>query len=237
MNRIENQCVMCDKMATGEILDLYMIDMLDVCDDCYKEVFQEVANEGKEYFHEWAVEMFDYDRANSLTAMIYGSTVETEPEETIMMFTYGILKYRHNLEREGALSIVENCTVKGHKMHLYNCSFPITRKTNDNDVIYGTLFEIPKSVVLYNYDFIEGYDSTRPAIENMYNREEVEVITPSGEVVKAQMYFANPYQFEGYLNNYTLIPTGNFDDKHLSQSYYRYTVSYRDKKNSKKGGK
>jgi gamma-glutamylcyclotransferase (GGCT)/AIG2-like uncharacterized protein YtfP len=227
-NKIENQCTMCDNMANGEILDLFMIDMMEVCDDCYKEVFQEVANEGKSYFFEWATEMFgDTGKVEYLTNMIYGEgsadEMKADRSETMMMFTYGILKWRHNLEREGAITIVENSTIKGHKIHLYGNSFPITRKTgNDNDIVYGTLFEIPKYVVLSNYDIVESYSPHRKPEDNMYNREEIEVTTPNGEVVMAQMYYANQEQFARHLTPFTEIPTGNFDDKHLAQSFHYY---------------
>jgi hypothetical protein len=236
--KIENECIACDSMATTEILDLFMVDMLEVCDECYKDVFQEVANEGKEYFYEWALEMYaDESKADYLTEMIYGSSIDREQREdrndTMMMFTYGILKYSKNLKREGAITIVENATIKGHKIHLYGASFPITSKSgNDNDIVYGTLFEIPKYVVLSNYDYVEGYRPSRPAHENMYNREEVEVIKPNGEKITAQMYYANQQQFSDSINNYTLIPSGNFDDKHLAQSYHYYS-NIRTKKGQK----
>jgi gamma-glutamylcyclotransferase (GGCT)/AIG2-like uncharacterized protein YtfP len=141
-------------------------------------------------------------------------------EKMVTMFTYGILKYPHNIQREGGINIIENSTLRGHKMHLYNSSFPITRMTNNNDdVIYGTLFEVPESQVLYSYDYTEGYDSKRHPSQNMYNRIEVEVETPTGEKKKAQFYYANQRMFADDINPRTLIPTGNFDDRRLAKSY------------------
>lgn len=240
MNKVYGQCMACENMANSQILDFYMVDMIDVCDDCYKDVFGEVANEGKEYFHMWATEMYeDEEKVDYLTELIYGSSVDREIAEdngeTMLMFTYGILKYRHNLEREGAKNIVENSTISGHKIYLYNNSFPITKKTGNNeDIVYGTLFEIPKYVVLTSYDYTEGFIPSRPAHENMYNREVVKVTKPNGEVVEAEMYYANQVQFSSHFNDFTHLPTGNFDDKHLAKSYNYHTTK---KKYGKRGKK
>lgn len=239
MSKVYGQCDLCDNVATGEILDSYMIEKLNVCDDCFKEVFLDVSDEGKDYFYAWASEMYGRERANYLTESIYGSSVDEEDEfiddgETMTMFTYGILKYRDNLEREGATNIVENSIIKGHKIHLYSNSFPITQKTdNENDIVYGTLFEIPKYYVLSNYDYIEGYNPNRPAHNNMYNREVVQVTKPNGEVVEAEMYYANQIQFEHHLNDFTHIPTGNFDDKHLAKSFGYYARQDKKKRGRK----
>lgn len=147
-------------------------------------------------------------------------TKKKKSTEKMMMFTYGILKYRYNLMEEGATVIIENSTVSGQEVFLYNNSFPITRKTeNKNDVVYGTLFEMPKEVVLKQYDHIEGYNPNAPSTHNMYNREKVTVTTPSGEKIEAEMYYANPMHFQGWYNSRTKIPTGNYDDRHLVPSF------------------
>lgn len=232
-NKIENQCATCDEMATTEILDEVAIDYLGVCDDCYKEIFINVANGGSIDFYDWALAMYGKEKAVALTEDIFGANaqyLDDEDEEVIesfnsgekmLMFTYGILKYPSNLKREGASYIVENCTIKGHSIHLYANSFPVTSKTgNDKDIVYGTLFETPKYMVLSQYDMIEGYNPKGNADRNMYNREEIEVTLPSGEVKVAQMYYANQRQFATNISGYTRIPTGNFDDKQLAQSYH-----------------
>jgi hypothetical protein len=224
INKIENQCAHCENMATGEILDFYMIDMLNVCDDCLQDSFQEVANEGKEYFYEWACQMYGIEKASYLTSIIYG---EGEGEkmtegmsEYVTIITYGILKYPHNITREGGINIVENVTVRGHKMYLYNNSFPITKMTNNpNDKIYGTLFEVPMSQIVGNYDIIEGYNPKQPTEINMYNRIEVNVELPDGTTKKAQMYMANQNMFAESLIESNVIPTGNFDDRYLIRSF------------------
>jgi gamma-glutamylcyclotransferase (GGCT)/AIG2-like uncharacterized protein YtfP len=218
-NKIENQCISCDNMATGEILDFYMIDTLNVCDDCFKDTFTEVANEGKEYFYEWASEYYGEEKANYLCELVFGSGVEEDEKELVTMFTYGILKYPYNIKRERGVDIIENATVSGQVMHLYNNSFPITRMTgNENDVVYGTLFKVPRSTVA-QYDYIEGYDSRRDERDNMYNRIIVDVKTPTGEIIQANMYYANQRMFARDLVKHTHIPTGNFDDRALAKSY------------------
>lgn len=239
--RLEGQCSMCENMATCEILDETMVEYLSVCDDCYKEVFENVANSGADDFLEWAEEMYGTDKAVNLTREIFGDYAinylvgddnmsnkkKRKDERMVTLWTYGILKWKHNIEREGGTNIVENATISGHKIFLYNNSFPITTMTgNPKDIVYGTLFEVPESQVLYSYDFTEGYNPKAHPSQNMYNRIEVEVSKPNGEKVMAQMYYANQRMFAEDINKNNLIPTGNFDDKHLAKSYgkkkYRY---------------
>src|SRR5206468_12365849 len=120
-----------------------------------------------------AKEMYRKKKTNGLTSDIFGQQElyyiiedgdmskkkQRKDEKMVTMFTYGILKYPNNINREGGTNIIENSTLKGHKMYLYNSSFPVTRMTNNpNDVIYGTLFEVPESQVLYSYDYTEGYN-------------------------------------------------------------------------------
>jgi gamma-glutamylcyclotransferase (GGCT)/AIG2-like uncharacterized protein YtfP len=241
MFKVEGQCANCENMAVDEILDETMVEYVSVCDECFKEVFTNVANSGACDFLEWAEEMYGQDKAIGLTREIFGDSAIYDligddymskkrkgNEKMITMFTYGILKYPRNIQREGGINIVENCTLSGHKMYLYNSSFPITHMSNNpKDVIYGTLFQVPESQVLYSYDFTEGYDPKAHPSRNMYNRIEVEVETPTGEKVKAQFYYCNQRMFREDLVTRNYIPTGNFDDRHLAQSYgtkkkYRY---------------
>jgi gamma-glutamylcyclotransferase (GGCT)/AIG2-like uncharacterized protein YtfP len=231
----------CGKDNFDTILDANMANFIDVCEQCFIDTLTEVADEGKNYFYDWGMMMYgSEEKTMKLLNIMFNSEDEYayEPEEvegTMWMFTYGILKYPHNLEREGALQIIENSTITGHSIHLYNNSFPVTKKTgNKNDIVYGTLFEIPKSMVLGSYDYIEGYRPGRPESENMYNRENVEVTTPSGEKVTAEMYYANQRMFARDITAYTHIPTGNFDDKQLAMSFRPPTYS---KKKSKKKSK
>lgn len=236
MMRIEGACFNCNNnMAVDEILDETMVEYLNVCDDCYKEIFTNVANSGSEVFLEWTEEMYGEEKAIGLVAEIFGETSlhyllgddymsrkrkDRKDEKMVTMFTYGILKYPNNIQREGGQNIIENCTLSGHKMYLYNSSFPITHMSNNsNDVVYGTLFEVPESQVLYSYDYTEGYDPKRHASQNMYNRIEVEVVTPVGEKKLAQFYYCNQRMFREDLVAKNYIPTGNFDDRHLAQSY------------------
>lgn len=229
--KIEGQCAFCENMSSGEILDENMMEYVDVCDNCYKDVFTQVADNGAQYFFEWAEEMYGEEKAIKFTTDIFGEKAlyyifgddmmgKRKDEKMVTMFTYGILKYPHNIQREGGKNIIENSTLKGHKMYLYNSSFPITRMTNnENDVVYGTLFEVPESQVLYSYDFTEGYNPKNHSSQNMYNRIEVEVETPTGEIKLAQFYYCNQRMFADDLVNKNYIPTGNFDDRRLAQSY------------------
>jgi gamma-glutamylcyclotransferase (GGCT)/AIG2-like uncharacterized protein YtfP len=243
MTGTKNRCEWCGTPENlTKILGFEMTYSMEVCKACYEDIFTDVANEGKAYFYQWATKMYgNPDRVNYLVDGVFGEgagdEISKESKETMWLFTFGILKYPYNITREGGFHIVENSTVKGQVMHLYAASFPITRITdNDEDVIYGTLFEVPKSQVLYSYDGIEGYDPNRPADVNMYNRIEVEVTKPDGTTQMAQMYYANQRQFSGYLNEMTIIPTGNFDDKRKAKSYDYFTKKqYRT--NNKKGGK
>jgi gamma-glutamylcyclotransferase (GGCT)/AIG2-like uncharacterized protein YtfP len=235
MFKVEGQCINCENMAVDEILDETMVEYVTVCDECFKDVFTNVTNSGADVFLEWAEEMYGTDKAIGLTREIFGDSAvyylvgddymskkrkNREDEKMVTMFTYGILKYPNNIKREGGINIIENSILRGHKMHLYNSSFPITRMTNNtNDVIYGTLFEVPESQVLYSYDFTEGYNPKAHPSQNMYNRIEVEIETPTGEKKLAQFYYANQRQFAEHLNKRTLIPTGNFNDRHLAQSF------------------
>jgi gamma-glutamylcyclotransferase (GGCT)/AIG2-like uncharacterized protein YtfP len=228
--RIEGQCANCEQMATEEILCASMMEYLNVCDECFKKVFTDVVNEGIGQFYEWASEMYGDRKAFELCKEIYGekavkafANVDSKEDEMVSIFTYGILKYRHNIEREGGQNIIENSTVSGHKMHLYNNSFPITMKSdNQDDIVYGTLFDVPLSVLLHQYDFIEGYNPKANPKDNMYNRIEVEVTTPTGEKKKAQMYLANSISFKGWYNRGTIIRSGNFDDRHTALTWERY---------------
>lgn len=227
--KIEGQCVNCENMAVEEVLDINCYDYVSVCEDCFKVIFVDVVNQGIETFFEWASDSYGEVKAFGLCKEIYGesalaSLTRSEGSEDDMkmvtIVTYGILKYRKNIEREGGNNIVENCIVSGHVMHLYNNSYPITRMTNNpNDKIYGTLFDVPSYIVKNQYDFIEGYNPKEHPSRNMYNRIEVEVTTPSGEKKLAQMYYANQQMFARDLTKHTCIPTGNFDDKHLAKSY------------------
>jgi gamma-glutamylcyclotransferase (GGCT)/AIG2-like uncharacterized protein YtfP len=229
--KIQGQCMggTCENMATVEVLDVHMMDYLNVCDDCHKQIALSVINEGAEHFYEWAEEMYGVRKAVGLTKEIFGETVvnglgigsvNKGEEKMITMFTYGILKYPDNIKYEGGINIVENSFIKGHKIYLYNSAFPITQMTNDDtDFVYGTLFEVPESQVLYSYDQTEGYNPKRPADQNMYNRIEVEVTMPNGQTKMANMYYANQRMFAKDINEHTHIPTGNFDDKHMAKSY------------------
>src|SRR5579875_1949553 len=216
--KLEGQCTYCENMATIEVLDADMYDYVNVCEDCYKNIFKEVADQGVQVFYDWAEEMFGYRKALGLCEEIFGESAlakiwwdeEIEDGEMVTMFTYGILKYPRNIEFEGGRNVIENCTVKEHKMYLYNNSFPITKMTgNENDIIYGTLFDIPAYVILNQYDLIEGYDPRRHPSKNMYNRIKVEVMIPNGEKKTAQMYYANQEWFKEHLNEDNWIPTGN----------------------------
>jgi hypothetical protein len=231
MTKKFNECVMCDNNATGVILDECAVEYLDVCDDCYKEVFVNVANSGAEIFYEWAEEMFGMEKAYGLTKDIFGIGALSRvgykevasaraDEPYITLFTYGILSYPDNIRREGGTDIVENATISGHEIYLYNGSFPITKMTNNPEhKVYGTLFKVPESQVLYSYDITEGYEPDRHPSQNMYNRIEVDVTTPEGEVVQAQMYYANQRMFAQDIKPSNKIPTGSFKDRHLAKSW------------------
>jgi hypothetical protein len=156
-----------------------------------------------------AYQLYDRDVVNG-----YYSSINKDVKY-VSMFTYGILKYPHNIKREGGIDIVENSTIVGHKMFSTG-SFPVTKITgNENDVVFGTLFKVPERIVERSYDQIEGYSPNRKKDDNMYNREEVTVITPSGESVVANMYIANPSYFSGWYASHYNIPTGDFDDMRL----------------------
>jgi hypothetical protein len=204
---------------------------VNVCEVCYDEIFYSKVKEGSQSFLRWAITVYGDVKGKEIVSSVFGEIEEME-EDYITMFTYGILKQPRNIKREGGINIVENCTVSGHKMFLYNGSFPITKFTeNENDVIYGTLFDVPAYVVTTSYDFTEGYNPHRPAINNMYNRETVKVTNPNGEIVEAQMYVCNQVMFHKNLamvENY--IVTGNFDDRAT------HTLGKLNKKSKKRRG-
>lgn len=145
------------------------------------------------------------------------------------LFTYGTLKDPVQLKKDGATNIIENACVSGYKMYLFRNSFPVTYFTGmDNDVIYGTLFDIPLIVVLTHYDPIEGYNLNRSPKENMYNRRWVKVETPDRKEVDAQMYVANEEWFNRTYIPANLIKSGNFDDRlNLSFDYVAEKVNER----------
>lgn len=130
----------------------------------------------------------------------------------MLMFTYGTLKDPLRLEQDGAIITVENAVVQGFKMYSNKGFFPITKRTgNTNDVIYGTLFFIPKHVITQYYDRIEGYIPGRDPKLNMYNREKVNV-SVNGRQVEAEMYVANEDMFEELYEDSNLVESGNWDD-------------------------
>lgn len=242
-----NTCEFCEKAISSTVTSADLNRIIDVCDDHFKAVFLKAVEQGEHHFYEWAEMTFGGERAEALTLEIFGEDegldyLAKEDEElvklresgeTMLLFTYGILKYPYNLKREGATNIIENCTVKGHHMHLYASSFPITRMTHDGSgVIYGTLFEIPKYVVRSSYDQTESYEPNRHPSQNMYNRIEIEVETPDGMIKQAEMYYANQRQFAKDLIPYTRIASGNFDDRHTAASFKRkqYGSAIRSKK-------
>lgn len=217
-----NICEDCNVREAEYTIFDHINNQYDVlCHQCYDTRFYDIADEGIGYFMDWALANYGKEYAWNIAYQLYGhdkvneykSTVGLAGEEMITMFTYGILKYPDNIKREGGENIVENCTVAGHKMYLYNFSFPVTEQTGSNgDKIYGTLFQVPKSQVLYSYDATEGYDPRQPKYKNMYNREVVKVKKPNGEIVDANMYIANPIWFRKEFTVENYIPTGNFDD-------------------------
>jgi len=186
------------------------------CKDHFWYFLQEEVKKGMDSFIDFALTNFGEEVTRTLVETYFEESGMKKLNEVlsnvdmVTMFTYGILKYPNKIKRDGGVDIVENCTVTGQKMFLYYLGYPITQVTgNENDVIYGTLFKIPKQT-LVQYDRIEGYSPKRPPYANLYNREEVKVKTPTGEIVDAQMYIASPAQFSGEYN--VPIPSGNFDD-------------------------
>ncbi|PWA05274.1 hypothetical protein DCC39_18250 [Pueribacillus theae] len=132
------------------------------------------------------------------------------------MFTYGTLKDVEMLKEYGATDIAENAYVKGYQMYSYRNGFPITKKTGyAGDIIYGTLFSIPKEVVLYTFDRIENYVPGRERIHNMYNRERVFVRRNDrliSEFEIAHMYLANEDYFIDHYIEENLIESGLWED-------------------------
>jgi gamma-glutamylcyclotransferase (GGCT)/AIG2-like uncharacterized protein YtfP len=193
-----------------------------VCADHFNTFIGMEVEKGEESFIDFAIDNFS-DQAPIIAERIfegaYDKAVKRMAGELVQMFTYGILKYPSNIESDGGVGIVENCTVSGHEMFLYNGSFPITRETEQTYLtVKGTLFSIPQHT-LRSYDRIEGYVSSRPEWENMYNRKTVQVRKPNGEVVEAQMYIANPAFFSGHYNVPNMILSGNFDDARTRNKY------------------
>lgn len=124
------------------------------------------------------------------------------------MFTYGTLKDPENLKDDGATNIIEDAFIKGYKLYSFMGGFPITKYTGDKkDVIYGTLFTMPKAIILGYYDILEGYDPDRSKDINMYNRVFIPVYTKKG-ITKAQFYEANEKHFTNHYTNKNLIKTG-----------------------------
>lgn len=209
------------KKNTFEFIDEY--EELYLCQKCHDIRFEKKVSEGIEVFYYWADYSYGKDVAEKLAKNIFGevemnnfliSAWKNANNSMITMFTYGILKYPHNITREGGIDIVENCIVKGHEMYLHAGAFPITKVTdNENQSIFGTLFKVPAHVVHHSYDHTEGYSPRRSKEQNMYNREEVDVITPDGTIIKANMYIANPLFFTRSYGKDNLLPTGNFDDR------------------------
>lgn len=139
-------------------------------------------------------------------------------ENYIPMFAYGILKYPVNILNEGGINIVEGAHVK--RMRLYCQGGVGIALANDmfaemDDKVVGTYFEITESVVLNEYDYVEGFTVGGVKANNMYNREVVDVTLPNGEVKKANMYIANILWFYGDFKDEHYIPSGVIEDKWL----------------------
>lgn len=222
-------CSYCKEEALGSVRNEFDVKV-SVCYDHLEKIIDNMAYTTDEFtFFEWAKNNFKDSTVKSMMDSYYGSgiyeEVTTGTKEYVWLFAFGILKRPASLKGDGAIEVIENCTISNRKMYLYNNSFPITSKSNsERDVIYGTLAKIPLNTLLYHYDVIEGYDSKAPASRNMYNRIKLDVNTPDGQTIEANMYEANPSFFDGWYHENTHIKTGNYDDMHTvpTMRYKKY---------------
>lgn len=222
-------CSYCKEEALGSVRNEFDVKV-SVCYDHLEKIINNMAyNVDEPEFFEWASSNFKDSTVKTMMDDYYGKgsydTVKAGTSEYVWLFAFGILKRPYSLKNDGAIEVIENCTISKRNMYLYNNSFPITSKSNsERDVIYGTLAKIPLHTLLYHYDVIEGYDPKAKPEHNMYNRITLDVTTPDGQIIEANMYEANPLHFDGWYHENTHIKTGNYDDMHTvpTMRYKKY---------------
>jgi hypothetical protein len=218
MNKI-GVCEYCDNRIEVEIYNVNTQEYDDVCSECFDKQYRRTIEQGEKVFTEFCEEMLGRVEGMKLVRRYFP---KEQDNTEVYLFAYGILKYPKNLFDDGAIEVIENCRTHGHVMYLYNNSFPITRQTGKKDnVIFGTVAKVPMWLLTEHYDHIEGYDPNRPHHQNMYNRKLIEVHTPNGEVIKSNMYIANPSMFAKDFKPNKHIITGNFDDSWRVKTYKR----------------
>ena len=98
-----------------------------------------------------------------------------------VLFVYGTLKRKfHNHYLLESSKYLGNGHTKS-KYALYESSIPFVIKDEHVSVIYGELYEI-NNETLKRLDRLEGHP-------NWYCREQVEIITESGQTMTAWLYF------------------------------------------------
>jgi hypothetical protein len=216
MEEICNNCRIEEAVTTFEKGNYH----INVCNNCFEIFIGEVIALGVDGFIRWGFRSsYDDESVINYSYDVFGKESTDKAllalDELLPMFTFGILKYPHNIEEEGGINIVENSTLSGYIMYATNgTNFPVTEFTGlDSDIIYGTYFEVPAHVVFGSYDAIEGYDPNNNPEYNMYNRKLVSVKLPSGEIKEANKYIANPSYFIRSMIPEYQIMTGNYDDK------------------------
>jgi len=99
----------------------------------------------------------------------------------VRVFVYGTLKPGEvNYKRycEGKVSDITPAYAYGH-LYALNIGYPAM--TVGDTQVTGVLLTFSDETILSDIDDLEDYDPTRPASENLYQRESISLYMPSGE--------------------------------------------------------
>jgi len=99
----------------------------------------------------------------------------------VKVFVYGTLKPGEGNYPRYCEGKVLDSTPAYTDGHLYALNVGYPAMTLGDTQVSGVLLTFSDETILSDLDELEDYDPTRPASENLYQRESIRVYTPSGE--------------------------------------------------------
>ncbi|MBE9207369.1 gamma-glutamylcyclotransferase [Nostoc sp. LEGE 06077] len=131
----------------------------------------------------------------------------TKISEEVRVFVYGTLKPGEaNYQKycAGKMVNAQRAVIPG-KLFALPLGYPAV--TPGQNQVHGYLLSFAEPKILQALDHLEDYQPNRPITENFYNRQEIEVYTPQGDVLGLAWVYLMTLELVNQLNG-TLLADG-----------------------------
>ncbi len=105
---------------------------------------------------------------------------DSSPQSPCLVFVYGTLKPNHSNYQQYCANQVISAQPAIALGQIFALPMGYPAMIEGNNQVHGYLLTFADSNILKSLDQLEDYQSDRPAAENLYTRQWIEVLTPTG---------------------------------------------------------